>query len=1118
LAARELVLFNAAFDLAFLWQLGFRPGKVCDLMLLSRLLTAGTTAENTLAAVALRELGMELLKDFQKANWSGEVSSEMLAYAACDVQTTLDLYRPLCNRIREAGLETIADIENRAVPAVVWMGCSGMPWCPVAWEGLAAVAREEEAELKEQLHVLARPRPNGRRWNWKSPKQVKEALSLAGIDLSSTQDAELSGIDHPLAVLLRKHRHASHRVKAFGKHWLGFDDGGRIYATWNQLGADSGRTSCTQPNLQQVPREADYRRCFVAPPGRALVKADYGQLQLRIAAKVANDPAMLDAFARGEDLHTRTAQHLTGKAEVSRDDRQLAKSLNFGLLFGMGSKSLASYARQEYGITLTEEKAQTLRSKFFASYPGLQRWHEGAARAQHLARAGVRSAGESRTILGRRRLFDIDTPLTFRLASPVQGAEADGAKLALALLWERRGDCPSAFPVAFIHDEIVVEADESRADVTAEWLRQGMIHGIAEILNPVPVVVDTSIRKTWAGNDVPVLPAAGANGVVTAATPPPPLIDKVVYWITERESIRLKREAGEPPPWSADAILSQYRWTNCRRMDDRVSRWLLDNWYFPNRGHPNMVPAVVLARHLNLPASLEVTGFPRIWDPDEMKKRLHTYRQAGHIVFGAAYVIAAGGKGENKIDHVIDIVVQPFFDNPPVIDPTSMEKTWEVITRYPGMGSFMAGQVVADLRWAIEGTWADKETWAPMGPGSKRGINRVFGRDPNESLDQEQFLDELRALAAGCKQRLPESITGRLEMADWQNIACETDKFLRTLAGEGKPKRKYRGSGTVPPRVATVNGTASVAAVSGAEPVATVPTVPRLPSGVSRPIKRHGGKSYLAKKIIALMPPRAQNPNAPAKDDPGWVHFVEPYAGGLAVLLALDPEGISEVVNDLDAELTNFWVVLRSPTDFPELVRLAQMTPVSQVEFERAGQDTSDLSPPERALAFLVRNRQSRQALGRDFCTPVRNRTRRRMQEQVSSWLSGIEGLSELHARLQRVAIFSCDALSLIRREDGPRTLFYLDPPYLHQTRTATDAYGAFELSTEQHRALLEVLATIEGRFLLSGYHSPLYDDYAQRHGWQCTEFALDNKAGSGAAKRRMTECVWTNYQPREGV
>src|SRR5262245_33969309 len=105
---------------------------------------------------------------------------------------------------------------------------------------------------------------------------------------------------------------------------------------------------------------------------------------------------------------------------------------------------------------------------------------------------------------------------------------------------------------------------------------------------------------------------------------------------------------------------------------------------------------------------------------------------------------------------------------------------------------------------------------------------------------------------------------------------------------------------------------------------------PRPTAAVSQPIKRHGGKSYLAKQIIALMPPRAQNPNAPSADDDGWLHYVEPYFGGGAVLLAQDPEGISEVVNDLDGELTNFWDVLRSPVDFPQLRRLLACTPVSE--------------------------------------------------------------------------------------------------------------------------------------------------------------------------------------------
>jgi DNA polymerase-1 len=221
-----------------------------------------------------------------------------------------------------------------------------------------------------------------------------------------------------------------------------------------------------------------------------LVKADYSQLQLRIAAQVAGDRAMLDAYARGEDLHTLTARQLTGKAEVSKADRQLAKAVNFGLLFGLGARGLRGYARSNYGLDLSEAEARRYREAFFAAYPGLARWHR---------RAGASTARECRTLAGRRRLLDEKTPYTHRLNTPVQGTEADGIKLAMALLWERREQCPGAFPVLFVHDEIVVETDADNAAVAAAWLNQAMLDGMAALLDPVPVEVEVKIARTWGG-------------------------------------------------------------------------------------------------------------------------------------------------------------------------------------------------------------------------------------------------------------------------------------------------------------------------------------------------------------------------------------------------------------------------------------------------------------------------------------------------------------------------------------------------------------------------------------------------------------------------------------------
>ena len=133
------------------------------------------------------------------------------------------------------------------------------------------------------------------------------------------------------------------------------------------------------------------------------------------------------------------------------------------------------------------------------------------------------------------------------------------------------------------------------------------------------------------------------------------------------------------------------------------------------------------------------------------------------------------------------------------------------------------------------------------------------------------------------------------------------------------------------------------------------------------PLKWHGGKQYLADKIIGLMPPRCRKPNAPAADDPGWLHYVEPYFGGGAVLFANDPEGISEVLNDVNGDLSRFWRVLRDGDSFRRFLRLAEATPFSRSGWDAAGQTfvdgpdggTEPSDEVNRAWRFFVRCRQS---------------------------------------------------------------------------------------------------------------------------------------------------------------
>jgi DNA polymerase-1 len=498
LAGKELTAHNAAFDLAFLSRLGFVPGVVHDTMLMARALAAGGPDFHhcKLKDCARRELGLDLDKSYQREDWSGPLSAEMLAYAAQDALAHRRLYEALLPKVRQAGLMEVVRIEERALPAFVWLGMSGAPFDRAAWQALADDARREAAELARRLDEAAPARPGYLdtlgAWTWDSPQQVKRAFEAAGRPVENTDDETLAGIDHPLADLLRQYRAATKRAGTYGEDWrLHVAEDGRIYASWNQLGTVAGRTSCSDPNLQQVPRDRRYRRCFAAPPGRVLVKADYSQLQLRIAAKVSGDRAMLAAYRAGEDLHTLTARQITGKEDVTRDDRQLAKAVNFGLLFGLGAKGLRGYARSNYGLDLTAEQAAQYRRSFFAAYPGLERWHRTAGNSR---------AKECRTRAGRRRLLDDKTPYTHRLNTPVQGTEADGAKLAMAFLWERRGQAPGAFPVLFGHDEIVVECAADQADAVKGWLTGAMVEAMAPLIDPVPCEVEAKAARTWGGD------------------------------------------------------------------------------------------------------------------------------------------------------------------------------------------------------------------------------------------------------------------------------------------------------------------------------------------------------------------------------------------------------------------------------------------------------------------------------------------------------------------------------------------------------------------------------------------------------------------------------------------
>ena len=450
-----------------------------------------------LEAVVWRELGVQLNKEHQASDWGGELTPDMLLYAGQDSRVLLHLVDALGPKIREADLHKVADIECRALPAITWMANAGVPFDSEGWRSCLDDKEAALGRLKDTLDDLAPDAPGDKMWNWNSPKQVIEAFSLQGVKLSDTKGETLSRYEHPLAKALLEYRKTSKLVGTYGPNLLKFVEEGRIYGSWWQNGAGTGRMASSSPNLQNLPPEV--RRYVKAPAGRVLVVADYSQIELRIAAKIAGEERMLAAFANGENIHTSTARSLTGREEVTKQERKLAKAVNFGLLYGMSPGGLRNYARASYGVEMTKEEAERYWQHFFETYPGLRAWHD-----REYLQLKKHGSTETRTLTGRRRTGV--TKLTERLNSPVQGTGADGLKLSLALLYERRGECPGAVPILAVHDEVVVECPEEQAEEVKAWLVKAMVDGMEEVLNPglgtdhperVPVKVEVEVVDSW---------------------------------------------------------------------------------------------------------------------------------------------------------------------------------------------------------------------------------------------------------------------------------------------------------------------------------------------------------------------------------------------------------------------------------------------------------------------------------------------------------------------------------------------------------------------------------------------------------------------------------------------
>jgi len=509
---KALFVHGAEFDLPFLYHhYGFEPPKnVVDTLQLSQVARAGEwrkkegggweREKHSLKGVLERELGITLgeKRKFQCGDsWTGGLTDEHLEYAAGDVIHLETLAGELLTLVKERDLTEVWELERKAKSLFLSMCMEGIPFDKDGWEELTAQHQATVSYLKKKANSIAPPHPQGMPWNWNSPRQAKEAFSLAGLEVPDLQRETLSRYRHPLVEAVAEYRNARSLLSRVATWATGRYRDGRVYPQWHPAGAATGRASCTSPNVQSLPKAGRFRGCIRPEQGRVLVRADLSQIELRVLAAITEDENMLEVFRGGGDLHLNTAKALTGRT-VNRGDpeRQKAKAVNFGLSFGMGAKKFRDVAERDYGVLMSLAEAREAKHKLLAAYPGIGRWH--------LLESKKSEAGdfETFTLLGRRRVVEPDyegkPSFTERLNAPVQGTAADILKLALAELWENREAYPHALPILTVHDEVVIECEGEDAQGVGTWLSETLRRAVDYVLGLQELAGEDAVEVTIA--------------------------------------------------------------------------------------------------------------------------------------------------------------------------------------------------------------------------------------------------------------------------------------------------------------------------------------------------------------------------------------------------------------------------------------------------------------------------------------------------------------------------------------------------------------------------------------------------------------------------------------------
>lgn len=526
--AKALVAGNGKFDDLFLkYRFGVKPNITFDVVLASHILNENTpngVKENAVLECNAPEWDVD--KDLKTGKYkTREKYQEYLTYLGYDIYYEYKLYRVFHKKLKQdrALMKLFYHLYMPGIISYETVEEHGVFIYPQQFKKVRKHLESEREAIEKQLLKMAKHEVN-----WNSPAQIQkllyEELKLPVIETTesgspSTSEATLMQLrdKHPIVELILKYRGVNIQISHFIDGWINRMWGRRLFPNFKLHGTVTGRTSCTDPNLQQIPRDPIIRNLVGAPEGWSVVEIDYSQAELRIAAIMSGDETMKRIYQTGGDIHTHTYEMITGEKVsddkyIKKEQRKKAKAVNFGFVYGMGWRKFKIYARDNYGVDLTDKEAEQWRERFFQAYHSLPKWHSKQRRI-------VQSMGQVRSPIGRlRRLPDIYSTDKSKKAeaerqsinSPVQGFGSDLTILGMSEIMGNAQyydpdyvlDKDKFFVIGTVHDATLFEV---RNDYLMEFCPRAKhilehpkaLEDVFHFDTDVPIVADVAVGRSW---------------------------------------------------------------------------------------------------------------------------------------------------------------------------------------------------------------------------------------------------------------------------------------------------------------------------------------------------------------------------------------------------------------------------------------------------------------------------------------------------------------------------------------------------------------------------------------------------------------------------------------------